>query len=108
MCVEQKVHLNLQSVLDELRKKREENPDDEEAHAEPLDKLLTSDSCQLLVEAAHERSTFVEPYPISDKKYGKRCKAVLLKMTEVRRAAKPRLPAPAAARCPSQALAAHR
>jgi len=52
------VHLDLASVTGE-------NGED------PLDELLTEANCQQLVEAARERNTFREPYPIVDRKHGR-------------------------------------
>jgi hypothetical protein len=64
-----KVHLDLSSVA----------ADGEE---EPLEELLTDTCCQQLVDEAFEQLSYIEPYPLADKKNGKKFKLGLLRLVE--------------------------
>ena len=63
------MHLDIESVTGE-------------GAEEPLDELLTEANCQGLVEAAREHGTYREPYPMADRKAGKKYKANLTRMIE--------------------------
>ena len=65
----QKVDLDLSSVRDQ-------------GNGDPLDELLNESRCAELIEEALSRSSYIEPYPIADRKTGKKFKMRLVHVVD--------------------------
>ena len=81
----------------------------------PIDELFTEEKLEAIIETATENGTYLDPYPIADKKAGKRFKTGLLKVmttlinkVRCRLEPPPAVPALSMLRCGSRpSMAAH-